>query len=171
MTVKTDKHYGINISGVSIADNDFCLFVLDLFEKFTIDPSCIGFEITETAAITNIDSAMNFISKLSAIGCHFSLDDFGSGISSFNYLQQLPVHTLKIDGSFICDICDNQLHQVFVETIQRIAQEMNKTTIAEFVESAAIEQKVKSLGIDFAQGYHIHKPEFWFEYSHIRSSV
>ncbi|NMP30696.1 EAL domain-containing protein [Thalassotalea sp. M1531] len=157
-------HYSINLSGITLADKDIKEFVSNMFEKYHINPNRIGFEITETYAITHLESATKFIGQMSEMGCEFSLDDFGSGLSSFSYLQQLPVHHIKIDGSFIKDICNNRLNQVFVETMHKLAKEMGKDCIAEFVEDKATQEHLIELGIEFAQGYYHHRPEKWFEY-------
>ncbi|RCU49481.1 EAL domain-containing protein [Corallincola holothuriorum] len=159
------SHYSINLSGVTLGDKGIISFVHTMLEKYQVAPQRIGFEITETYAITHLSAAIAFIEQMTAIGCEFSLDDFGSGLSSFSYLQQLPVHNLKIDGVFIRNICDNRLNQVFVETMHRLAKEMGKKTVAEFVETESAQHYLSSIGVDYAQGYHHHKPEFWFEYS------
>ena len=96
-----------------------------------------------------------------AFGCSFSLDDFGSGLSSFSYLQQLPVASIKIDGVFVRDMDTNAVNRIFVENIQRTATAMNKKTVAEFVENAEIERLLIEIGIDYGQGYYIHKPDPW----------
>ncbi|WP_157466384.1 putative bifunctional diguanylate cyclase/phosphodiesterase [Colwellia sp. MT41] len=157
--------YSINISGVSIADRDIYDQVISLFEQYQIPAKRICFEITETSAITHLKSALHFIDKMKAFGCQFSLDDFGSGLSSFSYLQKLPVDIIKIDGAFVRDMDTNPINRVFVENIKRTAEAMNKKTIAEFVENAAIEKILTDIGIDYGQGYHIHKPEPWYEAS------
>jgi len=153
--------YSINLSGVTLADRDIYDVVIALFEKYNVAPHRICFEITETSAITHLKSALHFITQMSDYGCYFSLDDFGSGLSSFSYLQQLPVAIIKIDGMFVKDMDTNEVNRIFVENIKRTATAMNKKTIAEFVENAEIEQLLKEIGIDYGQGYHIHKPEPW----------
>jgi EAL domain-containing protein (putative c-di-GMP-specific phosphodiesterase class I) len=101
---------------------------------------------------------------MTELGCQFSLDDFGKGLSSFSYLQQLPVSKIKIDGAFVRDMHENKVNRSFVENIQRTAAVLEKQTVAEFVETAEVEQLLLELGINFAQGYHIHRPEYWFEH-------
>ena len=155
--------YSINLSGVTLADRDTFTQVVELFEKYQVDTSRICFEITETSAIANIESALYFINKMKDYGCSFSLDDFGSGLSSFSYLQRLPVDVLKIDGIFVKDMDTNEVNRVFVENIKRTAETMGIKTVAEFVENAVIESMLAEIGIDFGQGYHIHKPEPWYE--------
>ena len=134
-----------------------------MFDKYHIAPKRICFEVTETSAISHLKSALHFIEKMKELGCFFSLDDFGSGLSSYSYLQKLPVDIIKIDGCFVHDIDQNNVNKIFVENIQRTAVAMGKKTVAEFVESAEIEKILVSIGIHYGQGYHLHKPEFWFE--------
>jgi len=163
---KGDKsHYSINLSGLTLADKDIREFVSVTFQKYNINPSQIGFEITETYAITHLESAMKFISQMSEMGCEFSLDDFGSGLSSFSYLQQLPVRYIKIDGGFIKNICQSRLNQVFVETMHKLAKELGKECIAEFVEDEQTQALLIKQGIEYGQGYYHHRPEKWFEMS------
>jgi EAL domain-containing protein (putative c-di-GMP-specific phosphodiesterase class I) len=159
--------YAVNLSGASINDEQFINFVQEQFDKACLPPSIICFEITETVAITNLAKAAEFILKLKALGCHFALDDFGSGMSSFAYLKNLPVDYLKIDGAFIKDIVTDAMPSAvreatiaaeMVKTIARIASVMGIQTIAEFVENDAILMKLKALGVDYAQGYGIAKP-------------
>ena len=157
-----NSSYSINLSGTSLADRDIFEYMHSMFAKHNVDPKRICFEITETAAISHLNSALKFIEQMTSIGCKFSLDDFGSGLSSFSYLQKLPVSTIKIDGVFVRDINENHVNRIFVENIQRTAVAMNIKVVAEFVESNEIEQVLKSIGIDFVQGYHIHKPELWY---------
>lgn len=148
----------INLSGPSLGDDDFLQFVLRQFERYPDLPEKICFEITETAAITNYQSARHFIDQLKAIGCRFSLDDFGSGLSSFGYLKNLPVDYVKIDGGFVRDIIDDPIDLAMVRSINDIGQLMGKKTIAEFVENDAIKARLQQLGVDYAQGYGIARP-------------
>jgi diguanylate cyclase (GGDEF)-like protein len=157
-----DTCYSINLSGSTLADRDIFDKVVVLFERFKIAPQRICFEITETSAITHLKSALHFMDNMIAFGCSFSLDDFGSGLSSFSYLQKLPVSIIKIDGAFVRDMDCNSVNRIFVENIKRIANAMDKKTVAEFVENAEIEALLTEIGIDYGQGYHIHKPELWY---------
>ncbi|PSB30285.1 bifunctional diguanylate cyclase/phosphodiesterase [Chlorogloea sp. CCALA 695] len=150
--------YAVNLSGSSINDAEFFAFVQQQFARTNIPPEIICFEITETIAITNLKKAAELINKLRLIGCRFALDDFGSGMSSFTYLKALPVDYVKIDGSFIQEITENAIALEMVESIKRIAAVMGIQTIAEFVETEEIYQKLQSLGVDYAQGYAIGKP-------------
>lgn len=157
--VPADAVLAINLSGKSLSDESLLEFVLDHVEKLNIKRGSLCFEITETAAIANITHATKFISSLQDAGILFSLDDFGSGLSSFGYLKQLPVDFLKIDGSFVKDMVNDQIDAAMVSAINEIGHRMNKKTIAEFVEDEDIMNALKNLNVDFAQGYHIHKPE------------
>jgi Amt family ammonium transporter len=118
----------------------------------------ICFEITESAAVLSLSTARLFMQRLKELGCYFSLDDFGRGMSSFSYLKTLPVDNLKIDGSFIRDIVSDPVSQSMVNAINEIAHKMNLKTIAEYVENQPILDALKSMHIDYAQGFHICKP-------------
>lgn len=148
----------INLSGHSVADPEFHDFLIRQFDETEIPPQKICFEITETAAITNLNSATNLISFLKELGCKFALDDFGSGLSSFGYLKNLPVDFLKIDGEFVRDITRDPIHLAMIRSINDIGHVMGKKTIAEFVESEAILDELRTIGVDYAQGYHLGKP-------------
>ena len=156
-----DTSYSINLSGLTIADRDIYDDVIMLFEQYKISPQRICFEVTETTAISHLKSALHFINQMRNFGCSFSLDDFGSGLSSFSYLQQLPINIIKIDGMFVRDMDTNKVNRIFVENIKRTAEAMNKKVVAEFVENAEIEKILTEIGVDFGQGFHIHKPEPW----------
>ncbi len=149
----------INLSGQSISNKFFVDFVCNIISHSRIQADMLCFEITETAAIANMTTAMKFIERLRDMGCKFALDDFGSGLSSFSYLKKMPVDFLKIDGSFVRDICHDPIDLAFVESIHRIGEMMNIETIAEYVESEEIRQKVGEIGITYAQGFYFNQPE------------
>lgn len=148
----------INLSGGSIGDERFLDFVREQFETFPIEPRTICFEITETAAIANLDKATRFINEMKALGCQFSLDDFGAGMSSFAYLKHLPVDYLKIDGVFVKDMADDAIDRAMVEAIHNVGHVMGKQTIAEFVDGERVLAALREIGVDFAQGYGVSKP-------------
>ncbi len=148
----------INLSGLSLSDETMQNFIVGMFEKYNIPFNKICFEITETAAIANLTNATQFIAYFKNKGCSFSLDDFGSGLSSFAYLKNLPVDFLKIDGLFVKDMLEDKIDLAMVRSINEIGHVMNKKTIAEFVENDEILNSLKELGVDYAQGYGIKKP-------------
>ncbi len=148
----------VNLSGLSMSDESMLSFIFDAFARHSIPTSKICFEITETAAIANLKYATQFIDTLRKKGCSFSLDDFGSGLSSFAYLKNLPVDFLKIDGIFVKDITEDQVDMAMVKSINEVAHVMGKKTIAEFVENQKILNLLNELGVDYAQGYGIAKP-------------
>ncbi|WP_223466063.1 EAL domain-containing protein [Pseudomonas sp. GL-RE-26] len=151
----------INLSGTTIGDEAFLDFLREQFVTYSIPPEMICFEITETSAISNLGSAIRFINELKGLGCHFSLDDFCAGMSSFAYLKHLPVDFLKIDGSFVKDMLDDPINRAMVEVINHIGHVMGKRTIAEFVETPQIEQALLEIGVDYAQGYVIERPQLF----------
>lgn len=149
----------INISGQSVCDETFVEFLLTMLDESHVDPTRLTFEITETAAIANFSVATQFITALKQKGCSLALDDFGSGLSSFSYLKNIPVDYLKIDGSFIRDIADDETDHAFVTAIHQIGGIMGIKTIAEFVENEQIYNMLKQIGVDYAQGFYLGKPK------------
>jgi diguanylate cyclase (GGDEF)-like protein/PAS domain S-box-containing protein len=145
--------YAINLSGVSLSEDNLLDFITERLQFYGILPNSICFEITETAAISNLAKGKRLMSELKKIGCSFSLDDFGSGLASFEYLKNLPVDFIKIDGAFIKNIATNPIDRTMVAAINDVGHAMGIRTIAEFVEDDAILKAVRSIGIDFAQGY------------------
>jgi diguanylate cyclase (GGDEF)-like protein/PAS domain S-box-containing protein len=148
----------INISGTSLSDANFLAYIRAQFDHHEVPPSVICFEITETAAIANLTTASRFMNELKALGCSFSLDDFGSGLSSFAYLKSLPVDYLKIDGRFVRDMLTDPVDCTMVSAINEVGQSMGLRTIAEYAESEAIVQELRRLAVDYAQGYGVSKP-------------
>ena len=149
----------INLSGHSLTDENFLTFVLEQLRAWNIPAEHICFEVTETAAIENLSKAIQLIETLKARGCRFALDDFGSGLSSFTYLKKLPVDYLKIDGAFVKGIANSSIDFQVVKTIHEIGKVLGKQTIAEFVENDAIREKLREIGVDYAQGYGIGRPQ------------
>ncbi|TRX00723.1 EAL domain-containing protein [Candidatus Methylobacter oryzae] len=148
----------VNLSGLSLSDETMLAFISGQFSKWAVPAEKICFEVTETAAIANLSHATNFINQLKEQGCLFSLDDFGSGLSSFAYLKNLPVDFLKIDGLFVKDILDDKVDLAMVKSINEVGHVMGKKTIAEFVENEHIFNLLNVLGVNYAQGYGIGKP-------------
>ncbi|MDZ7663545.1 bifunctional diguanylate cyclase/phosphodiesterase [Thiohalophilus sp.] len=149
----------INLSGEALGDIDMVTYVINKLEEYQIDPKGLIFEITETAMVTNLANAKKFMSIMSDVGCHFALDDFGSGVSSFAYLQNLHVDYLKIDGSLVRNSVTNKINESMVKAIVDIGHAMGIATVAEFVEDETIYEKMLEVGIDYVQGYHIGHPE------------
>jgi len=153
-----DSMFSINLSGESFSEESLVNYIKHEIKKNQVPPENICFEITETAAVGNLSNALNFIKELKSIGCVFSLDDFGSGLSSFAYLKNLPVDYIKIDGTFIKHLDNDPISQAMVEAVYKIGRSMKIHTIAEYVYSPVIRELLKSIGIDYAQGFDIHKP-------------
>ena len=148
----------INLSGTSLSEDRFLDFVIDELEKQKLPHGAICFEITETAAISNLARVVHFMQALKKLGCKFSLDDFGSGLSSFTYLKNLPVDYLKIDGQFISNVAEDNVDESMVKAIHEVGSAMGIETIAERVETREVLDKLGSLGVEFAQGYYIARP-------------
>jgi len=149
----------INLSGATLCDERLIGFIREQFAHSGISPKTICFELTETTAIANLDSAATLIRDLKQIGCRFALDDFGAGMSSFGYLKALPVDYVKIDGSFVKDMLHDSIDRAMVEAINNIGHVMGIQTIAEFVEDDATLAALEKIGVNFAQGYGVGRPE------------
>lgn len=148
----------INLSGQTIAHEETYDVIVSAIKRSGMPADKLCFEITETAAITNPRIGLAFLNKLRELGCKVALDDFGTGLSSYEYLKKLPVDILKIDGQFIKNMLDDKLDLAMVKSINEIAHLMGKKTIGEFVENPEIFAKLNEIGIDYGQGYHLHKP-------------
>ena len=149
----------INLSGSSLNEEGFVDFILEQALKLNVPMSKVCFEITETAGIANLSNASEFILAVKKTGCMFALDDFGSGLSSYAYLKNLPVDFLKIDGMFIKNMDSNPYDYAVVKSITEIGHFMGKKIIAEFVENEGILALLREIGVDYAQGYVIAKPQ------------
>lgn len=156
---QTGECYAINLSGQSLGDETFLEYVSSELDTAGVAAERVCFEITETAAVANLRSAQRFIATLRKRGCVFALDDFGSGLSSFAYLKRLPVDYLKIDGRFVKDMLADPIDHAMVESINQLGHIVGVQTIAESVEDAAILERLAQLSVDYAQGFHIHRPE------------
>ena len=153
------RHVSINLASASFTDEAFAGRLIRRIERSGVAPATLCFELSETATIANLARASEFMQRLSAIGCRFGIDDFGSGLSSFAWLRELPIDFLKIDGQLVKDILDDPVDRTIVHAINDISHSMGKRTIAEFVESSRLLDAVREIGIDFAQGFHVGEPE------------
>ncbi|MGB8327030.1 MAG: EAL domain-containing protein [Steroidobacteraceae bacterium] len=149
----------INVSGQTLADQSFLEFIVDLFDRTGVPPNQICFEITESAVIANPDQARRFVGVLHGMGCHFALDDFGSGLGSFSNLKNLPLDFLKIDGSFMRNLGGDTVNQAMVTAMIKLARTLNFRVIAEQVEDAASLEAARRLGFDYLQGYAVGRPQ------------
>jgi diguanylate cyclase (GGDEF)-like protein len=149
----------VNLSGTTLNDEAFLPYVKESLARNQLPASSICFEITETAAIANLNNALAFIDGVKTLGCHVALDDFGAGLSSFSYLKTLPADFLKIDGAFVRDMLDDPMDAAIVEAINSIGHVAGLKTIAEFVENEAIRSRLVDIGVDYVQGYGIHRPQ------------
>lgn len=157
-TCKDKVLISVNISGISLSNKDFLNFIVSKIKQHKINPELLCFEITETAAISNLSIAIHFMNVLKKLGCSFALDDFGCGLSSFSYLTSLPVDYLKIDGTFVMDIDKDPMHYAMVKSINEVGQVMGIKTIAEFAASDEIIRTLREVGVDNAQGYAVARP-------------
>jgi len=156
---KSKDIYAINLSGITLGKKTIDREIIKLIDHYDINPEQVCFEITETIAITNKSNAVKFMNILHGIGCHFSLDDFGSGLSSFGYLRTLPIDTVKIDGFFVRNLEVDPANFSVINAVNDIAHGFGLKTIAESVESQTQLDSLKKIGIDYFQGYYIQKPE------------
>lgn len=148
----------VNLSGASLGDEGLLDYIEDCFDHSGVDPRKICFEITETAAITHFGKAVRMIERLAARRCRWALDDFGSGMSSFRYLRELPVDFIKIDGNIVGDLINSALSRAMVKSINQIGHVLGVGTIAETVTSAAMLEELRDMGVDYAQGYFVGRP-------------
>ena len=153
------RHVSINLSSGSFTNLDFADELIGMIAKSGVAPEKLCFEVTETATIANLSKASEFMHRVAATGSRFSIDNFGSGLSSFAYVRKLPIDFLKVDGLLIKDILDDPTDFTMVKAINDIVKSMGKRTVAEFVETPRLMNAVSDIGIDFAQGFHVGKPE------------
>jgi len=149
----------INLSAQGFSDARLVPLVKEKLELYQVDARRIIFELTESASLSNITATRHIISKFSKLGCEFSIDDFGTGFSTFDYLKQLPAQSVKIDGSFVVDLATNPVDLALVKAIYEVATALNKKTVAEFVENEETLKLLKKIGVTYAQGYHLGKPK------------
>ncbi|MFI4867649.1 MAG: putative bifunctional diguanylate cyclase/phosphodiesterase [Steroidobacterales bacterium] len=150
--------FAINFSGQSLQDADFTEHVVRMIESSGLDPAMLCFELTESAAIGNINRAEELMRRLRKLGCNIALDDFGTGLSSLAYLRTLPIGMLKIDGSFVRDVLKDPRAESMVQAIAQLARSMSLTTVAEYVETDEIRTRITALGVDYGQGFAIGRP-------------
>jgi EAL domain-containing protein (putative c-di-GMP-specific phosphodiesterase class I) len=150
--------FGINLSGQSFCAPEFLDFTLEALQASCVPSELICFEITETAAVSNMASAQDFIAAIRREGCEFALDDFGAGLSSFGYLKSFDVQYLKIDGALVRDIETDKVNAAMVESVNQIGHVMGLKTIAEFVETPHARTMLGKMGVDYIQGYLIGRP-------------
>ncbi|MBL4823163.1 MAG: EAL domain-containing protein [Colwellia sp.] len=149
----------INLSAQGFSDERLLPLIKDKIQQYDVDPSRIIFELTESASLSNITATQIMVEKLSILGCAFSIDDFGTGFSTFNYLKQLPAQSVKIDGSFVVDLATNPVDLALVKAIYEVATALGKKTVAEFVENEETLQILANIGVTYAQGFHLGKPQ------------
>lgn len=160
--VLPDLHYSINLAGPTLGDLRVCDLIQEQLRIHKLDPAALMFEVTETVAIADIPVAEAFLSRLQAIGCKTALDDFGSGMASFAYLKDLPVDCVKIDGRFVRNIAFSSVDQAMVKAMNDIAHALGKQTVGEFVESEESLKLLTEIGVDFAQGYYLGRPDITY---------
>ncbi len=151
--------FAINLSGAVVDTPVLLPYLKKLIKRFDVDPSALIFEVTETVAVANLYQAKLMMTAIKSLGCRFSLDDFGVGFASFNYMRELPIDIIKIDGIFIKNLDINADDQLFVKALIDVAKGLGRKTIAEFVENEAILTILRNYGVDFAQGFYIGKPQ------------
>lgn len=149
----------INLSAQGFSDERLLPLIEEKLAKYNVNANRIIFELTESASLSNITATQAMIEKLSALGCGFSIDDFGTGFSTFSYLKQIPAQSVKIDGSFIIDLATNPVDLALVKAIYEVATALGKKTVAEFVENEETLQILADIGVTYAQGYHLSKPK------------
>ena len=162
MNRSSATHCAINLSGASLNDDKFLAFLEDALKRTDVAGDRLCFEITETVAVNNFARISEVMQRIKLFGCQFALDDFGSGMSSFSYLKHLPVDYLKIDGTLVRNIVDDAADFAMVDAINRVGSVLGLKTIAEFVESEASLERLRDIGIDYAQGFAVHRPEALF---------
>ena len=158
LSERSDVRLSINLSGISISSGDIPSYIISKFDEYEVPADRICFELTETATVKSVSQVLDLMSRLKDHGCHFALDDFGSGVSSFKYLKQFPFDFLKIDGSLIQDIATDSTDTAMVRAIEQLSASLGLKSIAEWISNSEVDQMVTSLGIDYGQGFLYGKP-------------
>ena len=161
----------INLSGHSVTDDSFLDYLLEQISEFGVGTSKLCFEITETGTISNLVKAADFVRTFRNIGCKFSIDDFGTGLASHNYLRELPVDYVKIDGTFITNIHSNRNDYAMARSINDLAHFLGQETIAESVENDAVVSTLREIGVDYLQGWGVGRPKLLSDVTAELSSV
>ena len=161
----------INLSGMSVTDDSFMDYLFEQISEYGVGTSRVCFEITETGTISNLVKAADFVRAFRNIGCKFSIDDFGTGLASHNYLRELPVDYVKIDGSFVVDIHNSRNDYAIARSINDLAHFLGQETIAESVENDQIVDKLREIGVDYLQGWGIGRPKRLAEVAQELSSI
>src|SRR6202044_518859 len=156
---RRDLRFAVNLSGHTLGDSEFLDLIERRLQETGVPADRLIFEITETAAVANIARAAAFAARLSDLGCHFALDDFGAGFGSFYYLKPLPFDYLKIDGEYVRHCATNETDRILISAVVQIARGMGKHTIAEFVGDQETVEVLTQLGVDYGQGYFLGRPE------------
>ena len=153
-------HYvAINLSGQSLASDGLLEFILDKMNNYNVDPQRLCFEITETTAIANFNQASKLVKGLQKVGCHIALDDFGSGLSSYGYIKNIPANILKIDREFIRDLTQDPINRAIVRSVIEVAHDIGMKAVAEGIEDQETYAILVKMGADYLQGYYFGKPE------------
>ncbi|MEP4146356.1 MAG: DUF1631 family protein [Halioglobus sp.] len=168
---KEVPNLAINLSGSSVTDDEFMEYLLEQISEFGVGTSHICFEITETGTISNLVKAADFVRAFRNIGCKFSIDDFGTGLASHNYLRELPVDYVKIDGTFVTGIHKNRADYAMARSINDLAHFLGQETIAESVENDQIIEKLHEIGVDYLQGWGIGMPKLLTEVTEDLSTI
>ncbi|MCC5811140.1 MAG: EAL domain-containing protein, partial [Ectothiorhodospiraceae bacterium] len=148
----------INLSGQTLNDVGFMDFLRQEFRNYRVSPQRVCFEVTETAAVANLSLAADMIREFKHMGCRFALDDFGSGLSSYAYLKNLPADYLKFDGEFIRELDRPDADDAMVKSIHELGHHLGKLTVAEFVETDRVRERLATIGMDYVQGFSVHRP-------------
>lgn len=152
------KRVAINLSAQAFSDERLVPLIEDKLESYGVSPQRIIFELTESASLNNLSATRRMVARLTELGCEFSIDDFGTGFSTFSYLKELPAHSVKIDGTFVKDMVTDSIDSALVKAIHEVAKALKKKSVAEFVESKEILERLSEIGVEYAQGYYISKP-------------
>ena len=156
----------VNLSGTTLSDPGFLEYLIETLESYQPTPGALCFEVTETAAITNLGHASYLMREMASRGCLIALDDFGTGLSSFNYLRTLPVHFLKIDGKFVQNIASDAIDRSMVEAIVQIGRSIGIETVAERVETPEVLETLRQIGVGYAQGFLCGRPAAISQFPH-----